>query len=82
MSTLTGHTGGVSAVACTRIGDRPVAVTGSRDDTVRLWDLATGAEDDDSRLVVPGPVEALAAYDGLLIVGTGVDVIAYAWTGP
>ena len=82
LSTLTGHTDTVTAVACTRIGNRPVAVTGSEDHTARVWDLITGAEDDESPLTMPDPVRALAAYDGLLIVGTGVDIIAYAWTGP
>ncbi|MFE4602016.1 caspase family protein, partial [Kitasatospora indigofera] len=40
--TLTGHTGAVEAVACTMLDGRPVAVTGSSDDTVRVWDLTTG----------------------------------------
>ncbi|MFE7713006.1 hypothetical protein ACFU6I_46470 [Streptomyces sp. NPDC057486] len=41
--TLTGHTARVSAVACTLLGGRPVAVTAGGDDgAVRMWDLATG----------------------------------------
>jgi WD40 repeat protein len=40
--TLTGHTEYVNAVALTLDGSR--AVTGSRDGTVRVWDLATGTE--------------------------------------
>ncbi|MFC9330767.1 caspase family protein, partial [Kitasatospora sp. NPDC057015] len=40
--TLTGHTRGVRTVACTMLDGRPVAVTGSTDDTVRVWDLTTG----------------------------------------
>ncbi|GAA1874107.1 AAA family ATPase [Myceligenerans crystallogenes] len=39
---LTGHTGPVAAVAVTPDGTR--AVTGSADDTVRMWDLTTGTE--------------------------------------
>ncbi|MFI6724984.1 caspase family protein [Streptomyces atratus] len=39
---LTGHTREVSAVACTVIDGQPVAVTGSHDHTVRIWDLNTG----------------------------------------
>ncbi|MFE3205605.1 hypothetical protein ACFXKZ_47520, partial [Embleya sp. NPDC059237] len=40
--TLTGHTGIVTAVACTVLKGQPVAVTGSGDCTVRVWDLTTG----------------------------------------
>jgi WD40 repeat protein len=39
---LVGHTAYVNAVACTVLEGRPVAVTGSKDCTVRVWDLATG----------------------------------------
>jgi hypothetical protein len=41
---LTGHTGGLRAVACFDLNDRPVAVTGSVDTTVRVWDLETGCQ--------------------------------------
>jgi len=42
---LTGHTSAVAAVACTTLPDgRPVAVTGSHDTTVRVWDPATGRQ--------------------------------------
>ena len=40
---LVGHTGTVCAVATADLKGRPVAVTGSWDKTVRVWDLATGA---------------------------------------
>lgn len=39
---LTGHTGPVRAVATGMIGGRTTLVTGSNDNTVRLWVLATG----------------------------------------
>ncbi|MEV4185014.1 serine/threonine-protein kinase [Streptosporangium canum] len=39
--TLTGHSGPVTAVAVTQLDGRPVAVSGSDDDTVRVWDLTT-----------------------------------------
>ncbi|MDQ1019809.1 AAA family ATPase [Streptomyces afghaniensis] len=39
---LVGHTAPVDGVACTVLNGRPVAVTASRDDTVRIWDLTTG----------------------------------------
>ncbi|MFJ1825363.1 WD40 repeat domain-containing protein, partial [Streptomyces sp. NPDC088178] len=41
LHTLTGHTGKVAAVAATVLGGRAVAVTGSTDRTVRIWDLVT-----------------------------------------
>ncbi|MFD7527410.1 hypothetical protein ACFV8E_07270 [Streptomyces sp. NPDC059849] len=40
--TLAGHTGGVSGVATGVVEGGPVAVTGSGDGTVRVWDLTTG----------------------------------------
>ncbi|MGW1564474.1 caspase family protein [Streptomyces sp. NPDC002144] len=42
--TYTGHTREVHAVACTVLDDRPVVVTGGSDNTVRVWDLATGQQ--------------------------------------
>ena len=39
---FTGHTGPVCAVATAQLDGRPVVVSGSADDTVRVWDLATG----------------------------------------
>ena len=41
---LTGHTGLVEGLVCTEVNGRPVAVTGSKDLTVRMWDLATGEQ--------------------------------------
>ena len=42
---LTGHTRRVNAVATLVLPDgRPIAVTGSADDTVRVWDLTTGTQ--------------------------------------
>jgi WD40 repeat protein len=38
---LTGHTDEVRSVACTVVDGTPVAVTGSNDTTVRVWDLTT-----------------------------------------
>ncbi|WP_051864863.1 caspase family protein [Streptomyces griseus] len=39
---LTGHTALVQGLACTELDGRLVAVTGSADTTVQVWDLATG----------------------------------------
>ncbi|MEU7896483.1 serine/threonine-protein kinase [Nonomuraea sp. NPDC049152] len=41
LGTLRGHTDDVETVATTSVGGRRIAVSGSRDRTVRLWDLAT-----------------------------------------
>ncbi|MGW0657236.1 hypothetical protein ACWD4T_52715, partial [Streptomyces umbrinus] len=41
-NTLTGHTEGVTTVACTTLDVRSVAVTGSLDCTVQVWDLSSG----------------------------------------
>ncbi|GAA2393566.1 caspase family protein [Streptomyces coeruleofuscus] len=40
--TLIGHRAPVRGVACTVLNGRPVAVSGARDETVRIWDLTTG----------------------------------------
>ncbi len=44
LGTLTGHEGWVTAVETAVVEGRAVAVTGSRDHTVRTWDLTTGSE--------------------------------------
>ncbi|MFH9707157.1 AAA family ATPase [Streptomyces luteogriseus] len=40
--TFTGHTGNVEAVACAVMDGRAIAVSGAKDATVRMWNLATG----------------------------------------
>ncbi len=42
--TFTGHTDSVTAVACGVLDGRPIAISGGDDDTVRVWDLATGEQ--------------------------------------
>jgi WD40 repeat protein len=44
-NTLTGHTGPVWAVACAEVDGRLIVITGSDDDTVRMWDMVTGGAD-------------------------------------
>jgi WD40 repeat protein len=39
---LTGHTDNVEAVAPAQLDGRPVLISGGDDDTVRVWDPATG----------------------------------------
>ncbi|MFE2935890.1 hypothetical protein [Streptomyces sp. NPDC059278] len=41
---FTGHTSWVWAVATGVVDGRPIAVTGSNDRTVRVWDLTTGQQ--------------------------------------
>lgn len=43
LRTFTGHGAPVTAVATAVVGHRPVAVAGSRDGAVRVWDLMTGS---------------------------------------
>ena len=63
------HTGGVGAVAAVVLpGGRPVAVTGSADATVRIWDLTTGA--------AGHPLHVTAAVRGVAMCRSGRDVIA------
>jgi WD40 repeat protein len=40
---LTGHTGEVSGVVTTMLDGQPIAVSGSNDKTLRIWDLAKRA---------------------------------------
>ncbi|WP_174387632.1 caspase family protein, partial [Nocardia takedensis] len=70
--TTLGHTSAVLAVACTEIDGRPVAVTGSDDESVRVWDLTTGQQL--THLTGhTGPVNAVACthLDGRPVTITG-----------
>ncbi|GAA1468852.1 caspase family protein [Microbacterium thalassium] len=57
---LAGHVDDIAAVACTTLDDRPVAVTGSWDRTVRVWDLTTGGPLGAPLKGHAGPVNAVA----------------------
>jgi WD40 repeat protein len=74
---LARHTGLVLAAACTVLpGGQPVAVTGSGDDTVRVWDLLGGDELPAARLYLSGSVRQVAvAADGTLVLA-GAGVVA------
>jgi WD40 repeat protein len=66
----------VNAVAIVVVDGRPVAVTGSDDETVRLWDLTT-REQIGLPKVFPLPVGALAlGPQDRLTVGFGHEVAA------
>ncbi|MFC7482993.1 WD40 repeat domain-containing protein [Luedemannella flava] len=72
---LTGHTRQVVAVATTWLPDgRVVAITGSYDTTVRIWDLTTGNSIGDPLTGHTCPVVAVATTwlpDGRLVAVTG-----------
>jgi WD40 repeat protein len=59
-----GHRGEIHAVATAEVDGRPVAVTGGADGTVRLWDVATGAELDNQPAQYPTSGMAIGTVDG------------------
>ena len=79
---LAGHTGGVTAVAVGRAGDRDVIVSGSRDGTVRVWDAVTGAAVGEPLAGHTGAVTAVAvgrAGDRDIIVSGSGDGTVRVW---
>ncbi|MFI6985292.1 hypothetical protein ACIBSV_42940 [Embleya sp. NPDC050154] len=68
-----GHRHTVWAVACTRLGGRPVAVTGSYDKTVRIWDLADRRQLGEPLTGHTSPVRAVLCtqFDGRPVAVTG-----------
>ena len=58
--TLIGHTGWVYAVAVGRAGDRDIIVSGSHDETVRVWDALSGQPLGDPLTGHTRPVYAVA----------------------
>ena len=81
-NTLTGHTNAVTAVACTVFDGRPVAVTGSYDDTVQVWDLETGQPHGQPLTGHTDAVYAMACtvLDGRPVAVTGsADRTARVW---
>ncbi|MDX3067521.1 WD40 repeat domain-containing protein [Streptomyces sp. ND04-05B] len=73
---LTGHDGPVTAVTCTVLDGRPIALVGSKN-VVFVWDLATGLQVGDPFTGHDGPVTAVTCtvLDGrpIALVGTGFD---------
>ncbi|KAJ5081938.1 F-box and WD repeat-containing protein [Penicillium alfredii] len=72
---LRGHT---STVRCLKMSDRNTAISGSRDTTLRIWDLATGT----CRNVLVGhqaSVRCLAIHGDLVVSGS-YDTTARIWS--
>ena len=70
---FTGHTGGVRSVTVGEVDGRPVAVSGSDDGSVRVWDLATGAAVSEPFIGHTGWVLSVAVgeVDGRSVVVSG-----------
>ncbi|WP_179381911.1 WD40 repeat domain-containing protein [Streptomyces sp. SA15] len=69
------HGDSLNDVTCALMGGRPVALTGSTDGTVRLWDLITQRCLD--TFLLPGTCTSLAANDNFLIAAFGADIAAF-----
>ena len=73
-SVLEGHTDWVNAVCAFSLGGRPLLASGGSDETVRIWDPATGTE----HTILPGHnggINALCAFslDGRDLLASGGD---------
>ncbi|MER7701587.1 NB-ARC domain-containing protein [Kitasatospora sp. NPDC097605] len=74
---LTGHTGGVNAVAISP--DGTWLITGSNDGTVRIWDRATSTQTA-TLTGHTGWVHAVAiSPDGAWLTTTGIDLVVRIW---
>ncbi len=73
LDVLEGHVGPVTSVACASVNDRPVAVTGGADATVRIWDLITGTPVGEPLTGHTQPIASIACtvLDGRPIAVTG-----------
>ncbi|MFG2298321.1 hypothetical protein [Streptomyces sp. NPDC048603] len=83
LGVLAGHTGPVHAVVCTTAPDgTPLAVTGSQDLTVRVWDLARFRQHGPELTGHTRPVTALACAAGAgrtLVFSAGSDGSLRTW---
>ncbi len=72
---LTGHTDDVYAVACAVVDGVPLAVTGGRDATVRVWDLRTQTQT--ALLVLQSPRAVALTAAGDLLIGFHHDLALF-----
>ena len=79
---ITGHTGRVLAVAIGQLGDREVIVSASEDQTVRVWDAASGEPIGEPLTGHTGSVKAVAIGrlgDREVIVSASEDQTVRVW---
>ena len=79
---LTGHTNWVFGVTTAQLDGRTVVVSGSADDTMRVWDLTTGTPVGSPFTGHTGPVSAVATaqLDGRAVVISGSwDTTVRVW---
>ena len=79
---LTGHTNWVFGVTTAQLDGRTVVVSGSADDTMRVWDLTTGTPVGSPFTGHTGPVSAVATaqLDGRTVVISGSwDTTVRVW---
>ncbi|MGH8905183.1 MAG: AAA family ATPase [Egibacteraceae bacterium] len=82
LATLIGHERMVNAVTCAIVGDRLLAVTGSDDKTLRIWDLAEQRPVGEPMPSGQGPVVAIARTmlkDRPCVVTGGADGTVRVW---
>ncbi|MFI6395468.1 WD40 repeat domain-containing protein [Nonomuraea sp. NPDC050547] len=72
--TLTGHVLDVTALAMGTLNDVPAVLSGSADNTVRLWDPATGREL--GRTVPTGPIRAVKSIARATVDGRPIALTA------
>ena len=79
---ITGHNGGVHAVAAAELDGRPVIISGGADGTVRRWDLTTGTPIGEPITGHDGSVNAVAVGEldgGPVIISGGADGTVRRW---
>jgi len=79
---ISGHDGPISAMDTATVGGRPLAVTGSEDATVRVWDLAEGVVVGGPLVGHDGPVRAIrtTVLDGREVaLSAGDDGVVRVW---
>lgn len=68
------HARPITSLACARIGERPIAITGSLDATLSFWDLRTWQRTD--TFALPEPAEHLAVTeDGGVAIAMRAELV-------